>query len=24
MALRDGQCDIDSGNTYYGNLLLGV
>jgi hypothetical protein len=24
MALRDGQCDIDSGNTFYNNLLLGV
>lgn len=22
--VKDGQCDIDSGNTYYGNLLEGV
>ena len=24
LALKDGQCDIDSGNTFYDNLLAGV
>ena len=24
MALKDGQCDIDSGNTFYDNLLVGL
>ena len=24
MALKDAQCDIDSGNTFYDNLLVGL